>query len=78
MVPRELVTHISHNARATRAPLIPAAAGKTGTTPSAVPISPRVHRRGQSTVGFAFATDTAGDITADEITLLRDSYFAVS
>lgn len=48
---------------------------KTGTTPMAVPISPASTTH---TAGFAFATDTAGDITTDEITLLRGSYFAVS
>lgn len=50
---------------------------KTGTTPTAVPISPASTTAGTGTTGFAFATDT-GDITADEITLLRGSYFAVS
>lgn len=61
----------SHNACATRVLLIPAAAGKLGQRRRRrrrrrVPISPT-----STTADFAFATADTGDITADEITLLR-------
>ena len=73
------MSRVTHNACATRALLIPVAARKLGQRRRRYLYHPHLppywH---QATTGFAFATDTASDITADEITLLRGPYFAVS